>query len=87
MSYITVEADIDLDDFSDEIISMFKRNKRFRESLLEEMVDQDVVVVRGIKKKGENYDDAQKQLTKIIQNYWKLSSEEEELLLKIADRF
>ena len=87
MPYITVETDIDLDDYSDEIISMFKRNKRFRESLLEEMVDQDVVVVRGIKKNGENYDDAQKQLTKIIQNYWKLSSEEEELLLKIADRF
>ena len=87
MSYITVEADIDLDDFSDEIISMFKRNKRFRESLLQEMVDQDVIVVRDKKKKGENYDDAQKQLTKIIQNYWKLSSEEEELLLKIADRF
>ncbi len=87
MSYITVETDIDLDDYSDEIISMFKRNKRFRESLLQEMVDQDVVVVPGKKKKGENYDDAQKQLTKIIQNYWKLSSEEEEFLLKIADRF
>lgn len=39
MSYITVETDIDLDDYSDEIISMFKRNKRFRESLLQEMVD------------------------------------------------
>jgi hypothetical protein len=87
MSYITVETDIDLDDYSDEIISMFKRNKRFRENLLQEMVDQDVIVVRDKKKKGENYDDAQKQLTKIIQNYWKLSSEEEELLLKIADRF
>lgn len=87
MSYITVETDIDLDDYSDEIISMFKRNKRFRESLLQEMVDQDVIVVRDKKKKGENYDDAQKQLTKIIQNYWKLSSEEEEFLLKIADRF
>ncbi len=87
MSYITVETDIDLDDYSDEIINMFKRNKRFRESLLQEMVDQDVVVVPGKKKKGENYDDAQKQLTKIIQNYWKLSSEEEEFLLKIADRF
>lgn len=87
MSYITVETDIDLDDYSDEIISMFKRNKRFRESLLQEMVDQDVVVVRGKKKNDENYDDAQKQLTKIIQNYWKLSSEEEEFLLKIADRF
>lgn len=87
MSYITVETDIDLHDYSDEIINMFKRNKRFRESLLQEMVDQDVVVVPGKKKKGENYDDAQKQLTKIIQNYWKLSSEEEEFLLKIADRF
>ena len=87
MSYITVETDIDLDDYSDEIISMFKRNKRFRESLLQEMVDQDVVVVRGKKKNDENYDDAQKQLTNIIQNYWKLSSEEEEFLLKIADRF
>lgn len=85
MSYITVETDIDLDDYSDEIISMFKRNKRFRESLLHEMVDQNIVVVHD--ENTKNYDDAQKQLTKIIQNYWKLSSEEEQLLLKIADRF
>ena len=74
MSYITVEANIDLDDYLDEIIYIFKRNKRFRENLLQAMED-------------DKYDDRKTQLSKISENYWKLTVEDEELINKIADRF
>lgn len=49
MSYITVETNIDLDDYLDEIIYMFKRNKRFRENLLQAMEDDNIgfVLNRG----------------------------------------
>jgi hypothetical protein len=82
MSYITVEADINLDDYSDEIIYMFKRNKRFRENLLQAMEDDNIgfVLNRG-------GDDRKMQLSKISENYWKLTVEDEELISKIADRF
>jgi hypothetical protein len=86
MSYITVETDIDLDDYSDEIIYMFKRNKRFRENLLQAMEDDNIgfVLNRG----GDyKYDDRKTQLSKISENYWKLTVEDEELINKIADRF
>jgi uncharacterized lipoprotein YehR (DUF1307 family) len=80
--YITVEAEIDLDDYSDEIIYYFKRDKIFREKLLNSIKDYDVMAVRN-----KNDDDVVKQLTKIIDNYWKLTAEEEEVIIKMADRF
>ncbi len=86
MSYITVETDIDLDDYSDEIIYMFKRNKRFRENLLQAMEDDNIgfVLNRG---GDDKYDDMKTQISKINENYWKLTIEEEGLINKIADRF
>ena len=83
MSYITVEAEIDLDDYSDEIIYHFKNNKSFREKLLKSMKNYDVMAVRN---KNDD-DDVIKQFTKIIDNYWKLTAEEEEVIRKMADRF
>ncbi len=80
--YITVEAEIDLDDYSDEIIYYFKRDKIFREKLLKSIKDYDVMAVRN-----KNDDDVVKQFTKIIDNYWKLTIEEEDVIKKIADRF
>jgi len=80
--YITVEAEVDLDDYSDEIIYYFKRDKIFREKLLKSIKDYDVMAVRN-----KNDDDVVKQFTKIIDNYWKLTAEEEEVIRKIADRF
>jgi hypothetical protein len=80
--YITVEAEIDLDDYSDEIIYYFKRDKIFREKLLKSIKDYDVMAVRN-----KNDDDVVKQFTKIIDNYWKLTAEEEEVIRKMADRF
>ena len=80
--YITVEAEIDLDDYSDEIIYYFKRYKIFREKLLKSIKDYDVMAVRN-----KNDDDVVKQFTKIIDNYWKLTAEEEEVIRKMADRF
>lgn len=86
MSYITVETNIDLDDYLDEIIYMFKRNKRFRENLLQAMEDDNIgfVLNRG---GDDKYDDRKTQLSKIYENYWKLTIEDEELINKIADRF
>ena len=82
MSYITVETELDLDDYSDEIIYYFKRDKIFREKLLKSIKDYDVMTVRN-----KNDDDVIKQFTKIIDNYWKLTAEEEEVIRKMADRF
>jgi uncharacterized lipoprotein YehR (DUF1307 family) len=83
MSYITVETELDLDDYSDEIIYYFKRDKIFREKLLKSIKDYDVMAVRN---KNDD-DDVIKQFTKIIDNYWKLTAEEEEVIRKMADRF
>jgi len=80
--YITIEAEIDLDDYSDEIIYIFKNNKIFREKLLKLIKDCDVMAFRN-----KNDDDVVKQFTKIVDNYWKLTTEEEEVIRKIADRF
>jgi len=80
--YITIEAEIDLDDYSDEIIYYFKRDKIFREKLLKSINDYDVMAVRN-----KNDDDVVKQFTKIIDNYWKLTAEDEEVIRKMADRF
>ena len=83
MSYITVETEIDLDDYSHEIIYLFKNNKSFRVNLLQAMKDYDVIPVGN-----KHYDDdARKQFNKIIDNYWKLTLEEEAVIKKIADRF
>ena len=83
MSYITIEAEVDLDDYSDEIIYHFKNNKSFRGKLLQSIKDYDVMAVRN---KNDD-DDVIKQFTKIIDNYWKLTAEEEEVIRKMADRF
>jgi hypothetical protein len=83
MSYITVETEIDLDDYSHEIIYLFKNNKSFRGKLLQAMKDYDVIPIGN-----KHYDDdVVKQFTKIVDNYWKLTLEEEAVIKKIADRF
>jgi len=83
MSYITIETQIDLDDYSHEIIYLFKKNKSFRVNLLQAMKDYDVIPVGH-----KHYDhDVVKQFTKIVDNHWKLTIEEEAVIKKIADRF
>jgi hypothetical protein len=81
--YITVEAEVDLDDYSDEIIYYFKRDKIFREKLLKSIKDYDVIPI------GHKHydDDVVKQFTKLVDNHWKLTIEEEAVIKKIADRF
>jgi hypothetical protein len=37
--------------------------------------------------RNKNDDDVVKQFTKIFDNHWKLTAEEEEVIKKIADRF
>jgi len=80
--YITVEAEVNLDDYSDEIIYYFKRDKTFREKLLQSVKDYDVMAIIN-----KNDDDVRNQFIKIIDNYWKLTIEEEDIIRKIADRF
>ena len=86
MSSITVEAEIDLDDYLDEIVYEFRNSNRFRRDLLKAMEEENIKVVD---KKDEKEDDDERcvWLNKILVNYWKLTQEENDLIKKIADRF
>lgn len=83
MSYITVEVDIDLDDYLDEIIYKFKNSNDFRNKLLIAMKEKDVKVID----KNINYDERCVWINKILINYWKLSEEENDLIKKLSDKF
>ena len=86
MSSISVEVEIDLDDYLDEIVYEFKNSNRFRRELLKAMEEEDIKVVD---KNDENEDDDERcvRINKILGNYWKLTPEEDDLIKKIADRF
>ena len=86
MSSISVEVEIDLDDYLDEIVYEFKNSNRFRRELLKAMEEDDIKVVD---KNDENEDDDERcvRINKILGNYWKLTPEEDDLIKKIADRF
>ena len=86
MSSISVEIDVDLEDYLDEIVYEFKNSNRFRRQLLKAMEEEDIKVVD---KNDENEDDDERcvRINKILGNYWKLTPEEDDLIKKIADRF
>lgn len=86
MSSISVEVEIDLDDYLDEIVYEFKNSNRFRRELLKAMEEEDIKVVD---KNDENEDDDERcvRINKILGNYWRLTLEEDNLIKKIADRF
>ena len=86
MSSISVEIDVDLEDYIDEIVYEFKNSNRFRRQLLKAMEEEDIKVVD---KNDENEDDDERcvWINKILVNYWKLTPEEDDLIKKIADRF
>jgi len=86
MSSISVEVEIDLEDYLDEIVYEFKNSNRFRRQLLKAMEEDDIKVVD---KNDENEDDDERcvRINKILGNYWKLTPEEDDLIKKIADRF
>jgi len=86
MSSISVEIDVDLEDYLDEIVYEFKNSNRFRRELLKAMEEEDIKVVD---KNDENEDDDERcvRINKILGNYWKLTPEEDDLIKKIADRF
>jgi lipid II:glycine glycyltransferase (peptidoglycan interpeptide bridge formation enzyme) len=87
MSYIT----IDLEDYFYEIVQMIIKNKSLREELL------DAIREEESNKKQEGYlasnsmkhskDETNINLNKLIDNYWKLTVEEDDLIRKMADRF
>ena len=86
MSSISVEIDVDFEDYLDEIVYEFKNSNRFRRQLLKAMEEEDIKVVD---KNDENEDDDERcvWINKILVNYWKLTPEEDDLIKKIADRF
>jgi hypothetical protein len=86
MSSISVEIDVDFEDYLDEIVYEFKNSNRFRRQLLKAMEEEDIKVVD---KNDENEDDDERcvRINKILGNYWKLTPEEDDLIKKIADRF
>lgn len=84
--YVTTQADIDLEDFMDDFIYMLKQKRHLREkvfSSLEGMLHPSVEKTIAI----VDSDTRCHNLQKIMHNYWKLTSEEDELISKIADRF
>jgi hypothetical protein len=86
MSSISVEIDVDFEDYLDEIVYEFKNSNRFRRELLKAMEEEGIKVVD---KNDENEDDDERcvWINKILVNYWKLTQEENDLIKKIADRF
>lgn len=86
MSSITVEAEIDLDDYLDEIVYEFRNSNRFRRDLLKVMEEENIKVVDK-NDENEDYDERCVWINKILVNYWKLTQEEDDLIKKIADRF
>lgn len=84
MSSISVEVDIDLDDYLDEIVYEFRNSNRFRRDLLKAMEEKNIKVVD---KNDDDDDERCVWINKILGNYWKLTPEEDDLIKKIADRF
>jgi len=83
MSSISVEIDVDFEDYLDEIVYEFKNSNRFRRQLLKAMEEEDIKVVD----KNDENEERCVRINKILGNYWKLTPEEDDLIKKIADRF
>jgi hypothetical protein len=84
--YVTVETDIDLEYYLDDIIYMLKEKKHLREKVfsslegvLHKSVDKTIAIVDS--------DTRCHNLQKIMHNYWKLTSEEDTIISDLADRF
>ena len=80
MSYIT----IDLEDYSYEIVQMIIKNKSLREELLNAIKKEGHLASNSLK---HAKDETNINLNKLIDNYWKLTVEDDDLIRKMADRF
>jgi hypothetical protein len=84
--YVTVETDVDLEDYIDDIIYMLKNKKHLREKVFSDLEGtlqtssgKTIVIVD---------DDIRcRNLQKLLHNFWKLTSEEDTIISDLADRF
>jgi 3-polyprenyl-4-hydroxybenzoate decarboxylase len=84
--YVTVETDVDLEDYIDDIIYMLKNKKHLREKVFSDLEGtlqtssgKTIVIVD---------DDIRcRNLQKLLHNFWKLTSEEDTMISNLADRF
>jgi hypothetical protein len=78
--YIT----IDLEDYIDEFTDMVMRDKYLRTDLIEALKKEGYLPSNSL---NDTKDETNINLNKLVDNYWKLTAEEEEVIRKMADRF
>jgi hypothetical protein len=78
--YIT----IDLEDYIDEFTDMVMRCKYLRTDLIEDLKKEGHISSNSL---NDTKDETNINLNKLVDNYWKLTAEEEEVIRKMADRF
>ena len=75
---VEVEAEVDLRDYFDEILYMFKNDKKLAKKLLSKLEKLDL---------SDLDDERVVNLHKILSNYWKLTQAEDEFIKKLANKF
>jgi hypothetical protein len=78
--YIT----IDLEDYIDEFTDMVMRDKYLRTDLIEALKKEGYFPSNSL---NDTKDETNINLNKLVDNYWKLTVEEEDIIRKMADRF
>jgi hypothetical protein len=78
--YIT----IDLEDYIDEFTDMVMRVKYLRTDLIDALTKEGYLPSNSL---NDTKDETNINLNKLVDNYWKLTIEEEDVIRKMADRF
>ena len=74
---VEVEAEVDLRDYFNEILYMFKNDKKLAKKLLSKLEKLDL---------SDLDDERVVNLHKILSNYWKLTQDEDEFIKKLANK-
>lgn len=84
--YVTVETDVDLEYYIDDIIYMLKNKKHLREKVFSDL--EGTLQTSSGKTIAIVDDDVRcRNLQKLLHNFWKLTSEEDTIISDLADRF
>lgn len=78
--YIT----IDLEDYIDEFTDMVMRVRYLRTDLIDALTKEGHIPSNSL---NDTKDETNINLNKLVDNYWKLTVEEEDIIRKMADRF
>jgi hypothetical protein len=91
--YVTVETDVDLEYYIDDIIYMLKTKKHLREKVFEDLIE-NIGDLEGTLQTSSGKtivivdDDVRcRNLQKLLHNFWKLTSVEDTIISDLADRF